>query len=58
MIALVGPTGGGKTTLSDLIPRFYDPQKGRVLVDGEDVRRLHLPSLRRQIGIVPRIRCC
>jgi subfamily B ATP-binding cassette protein MsbA len=53
MIALVGPTGGGKTTLSDLIPRFYDPQKGRVLVDGEDVRRLHLPSLRRQIGIVP-----
>ncbi|MBQ9565799.1 MAG: ABC transporter ATP-binding protein [Synergistaceae bacterium] len=52
-IALVGPTGAGKSTLVDLIPRFYDPTGGRVLLDGQDVRTLLLAPLRRQIGIVP-----
>ncbi len=53
MIALVGPSGVGKTTLLSLLLRFYDPQKGRVLVDGADVREFQYRSLRRQIGIVP-----
>jgi ATP-binding cassette subfamily B protein len=52
LVALVGPSGAGKTTLTTLIPRFYDPQEGRVLLDGHDVRELTLESLRRQIGIV------
>lgn len=52
-VALVGPTGSGKSTLVDLIPRFYDPDEGRVLLDGRDVRTLLLAPLRRQIGIVP-----
>jgi ATP-binding cassette subfamily B protein len=52
MIALVGPTGSGKSTAAALIPRFYDPSAGQVLVDGHDVRDLSLPSLRSQIGIV------
>jgi subfamily B ATP-binding cassette protein MsbA len=51
-VALVGPSGAGKTTLMGLIPRFYDPQKGRVLVDGTDVRRVTLRSLRRQVALV------
>ncbi len=51
-IAIVGPTGAGKSTLVSLIPRFYDPQRGRVLVDGHDVRTVDLHSLRRQIGMV------
>ena len=50
--AFVGPSGGGKTTITQLVPRFYDPQGGRVLVDGHDVRALTLDSLRRDIGIV------
>jgi ATP-binding cassette subfamily B protein len=52
LVALVGPSGAGKTTLTTLIPRFYDPQDGRVLLDGHDVRDLTLESLRRHIGIV------
>jgi subfamily B ATP-binding cassette protein MsbA len=51
-VALVGPSGGGKTTLLNLIPRFYDATAGRVLVDGHDVRELTLASLRRQIALV------
>ncbi len=50
--AFVGPTGAGKTTITELVPRFYDPQEGRVLVDGHDVRTVTLDSLRRDIGIV------
>ncbi len=52
-IAVVGATGSGKSTLVDLIPRFYDPTAGRVLIDGYDVKELSLKELRRQIGIVP-----
>lgn len=52
VIALIGPTGSGKTTLANLIPRFYDVASGAVLVDGFDVREVDLDSLRRQIGIV------
>ncbi|MDR2523115.1 MAG: ABC transporter ATP-binding protein/permease [Synergistaceae bacterium] len=51
-IALVGPTGAGKSTLAELIPRFYDPTWGRVLIDGINVAELSLSALRRQIGIV------
>jgi ATP-binding cassette, subfamily B, bacterial len=52
MVALVGLTGAGKTTLVSLIPRFYDPAAGRVLVDGVDVRQYHVRSLRERISIV------
>jgi subfamily B ATP-binding cassette protein MsbA len=52
-IALVGSTGAGKTTIADLVPRFYDPQRGEVRIDGVDVRELDLKTLRKQIGIVP-----
>jgi ATP-binding cassette subfamily B multidrug efflux pump len=51
-VALVGATGSGKTTVANLIPRFYDVSSGRVLIDGIDVRDIELGSLRRQIGIV------
>ncbi len=51
-VAIVGPTGAGKTTLVNLVPRFYDVTGGRVTIDGVDVRDVHLESLRRQIGIV------
>ena len=51
-VALIGRTGSGKTTLTELIPRYYDPDAGRVLVDGADVRTLELNSLRRAIGVV------
>jgi subfamily B ATP-binding cassette protein MsbA len=51
-IALVGPSGGGKSTILNLIPRFYDPSEGRVLIDGEDVRDVTLKSLREQIALV------
>jgi len=52
MVAIVGPTGAGKTTLINLIPRFYDVTGGTVSIDGHDVRQLSLDSLRSQIGIV------
>ena len=51
-IALVGPSGGGKTTICNLLPRFYDVTGGRITIDGKDVRRLTLKSLRNNIGIV------
>jgi ATP-binding cassette subfamily B protein len=51
-VALIGHTGAGKTTVASLIPRFYDAQRGRVLVDGVDVRSLRLTSLRREIGVI------
>jgi ATP-binding cassette subfamily B protein len=53
VVAVVGPTGAGKSTLVSLIPRFFDPQRGRVLLDGHDVRSLQLASIRSQIAIVP-----
>ncbi|MFN2384413.1 MAG: ABC transporter ATP-binding protein [Gemmatimonadota bacterium] len=52
VLALVGPSGGGKSTLVDLLPRFYDPQAGRILFDGVDLRSLKLSDLRAQLGIV------
>jgi ABC-type multidrug transport system fused ATPase/permease subunit len=52
VVAVVGPTGAGKTTLVNLIARFYDPQAGRILIDGVDVRDLSLSSLRTQVAFV------
>ena len=52
VIALVGPSGSGKSTLVDLIPRFYEPTKGRILLDGVDTREIRLPALRALTGIV------
>ncbi|MCI8492377.1 ABC transporter ATP-binding protein [Anaerotruncus sp.] len=51
-VALVGPSGGGKSTLCNLIPRFYDVTAGRILIDGRDIRDLTLDSLRRNVGVV------
>jgi len=51
-IALVGPSGGGKSTLMDLIPRFYDPKSGRILIDGQDYKTLQAESIRSKMGIV------
>ena len=51
-IALVGPSGSGKTTICSLLPRFYDVSGGRIIIDGKDVRKLTLQSLRNQIGLV------
>ena len=53
VIALVGETGAGKSTLADLVPRFYDPTEGGVFLDGHDLKTLTLKSLREQISIVP-----
>jgi ABC-type multidrug transport system fused ATPase/permease subunit len=52
VVAIVGPTGAGKTTLMSLVPRFYDLKKGRILLDGRDIRALTLRSLRQQISVV------
>ncbi|KZR86816.1 putative ABC transporter ATP-binding protein [Synechococcus sp. MIT S9509] len=51
-VALVGPTGSGKTTVIRLLCRLYEPQQGRILLDGRDIRSLSLPDLRRQLGVV------
>lgn len=52
IVALVGPSGGGKSTIADLIPRFYDPDSGRITIDGHDLRRIDLEALRRSLGVV------
>jgi subfamily B ATP-binding cassette protein MsbA len=52
IVALVGPSGGGKSTLVNLIPRFYDPTKGRILIDGIDLQDIQIKSLRQKIGFV------
>ncbi len=52
-LAIVGPTGSGKSTLVDLIARVYDPDRGAVLIDGVDIRQLSLPDLRQAVGFVP-----
>lgn len=52
LAALVGPSGAGKTTITYLVPRFYDPTSGRVVIDGHDLRDLSLESIRRSIGVV------
>ncbi len=52
LIALVGSSGSGKTTLVNLLPRFFDPTRGRVLIDGRDLRKFTLESLRRHVGLV------
>ena len=51
-VALVGPSGGGKTTICSLLPRFYDVTSGQILIDGQDVRKVTLKSLRQAIGVV------
>ncbi len=53
MVAVVGPSGSGKSTLSRMLLRFYDPEEGRILIDGQDVRDLTLDSLREIMGVVP-----
>jgi subfamily B ATP-binding cassette protein MsbA len=53
IVALVGPSGGGKTTLVSLLPRFWDPTEGRILLDGTDLRALRLADLRHAVGTVP-----
>ncbi len=52
-IAIMGPSGAGKTTLAGLLLRFFDPERGRILIDGRDIRDYTLASLRRQIAVVP-----
>lgn len=51
-VALVGPSGGGKTTLCNLLPRFYDPTEGKILLDGQDIKQVTLESLRSAVGVV------
>jgi ATP-binding cassette, subfamily B, bacterial len=52
MVAFIGPSGAGKTTITHLVSRFYNPQSGRICLDGVDIHNIRLPSLRRNIGIV------
>ena len=52
-IGIVGRSGSGKSTIMKLLPRLYEPEKGRILIDGYDLAKLQLGSVRRQIGIVP-----
>lgn len=52
VVALVGPSGGGKSTVVGLLTRFYDPQQGRILIDGQDIRMITMDSLRRNIALV------
>ena len=52
ILALVGSSGAGKTTMVDLLPRFYDPTSGRILLDGEDIKQIRLEDLRKMMGIV------
>jgi ABC-type multidrug transport system fused ATPase/permease subunit len=52
VVALVGPSGAGKTSIANLIPRFYDPVRGRITVDGYDIKKVKLASLRKQIAVV------
>ncbi len=52
MVALVGPSGAGKTSIANLICRFYDPSRGQITVDGQDLRRIQLSSLRQQVAVV------
>ena len=51
-VAIVGPTGAGKSTLIHLLPRFYDPDQGQILIDGQDIKKVTVESLRQQVGIV------
>jgi len=51
-VAIVGPTGSGKSTLLHLLPRFYDPDEGKILIDGHDIKNVTIDSLRKQVGIV------
>jgi len=57
VLALVGPSGAGKTTLVNLIPRFFDATSGQVCVDGQDVRTVQVKSLRQQVALCRKIRC-
>ncbi|MCV5968874.1 ATP-binding cassette domain-containing protein, partial [Lactococcus petauri] len=50
---LVGPSGAGKSTVFELLLRFYDPQQGRILLDGTDIRAMHLKQMREHIALVP-----
>jgi len=53
ILAIVGPSGAGKSTIANLLPRFYDPQEGRILIDGVDIKKVTVSSLREQIAMVP-----
>ncbi len=57
-VALVGPSGAGKTTLCSLIPRFYEINAGEILIDGKNIKDVSLESLRRHIGVVQRMCTC
>ena len=52
-VALVGPSGGGKTTLCNLIPRFYDVTEGRISIDGKDIKKLDIETVRKSVALVP-----